>query len=81
MLGGMFLALPFLGARCAYEVLTAWSSTDPFGNKLSTNPALAQFNPVQGNYLTYLLMGLVSEFLTAIIYLLFSTVLSEFRRR
>ncbi|KAF9066057.1 hypothetical protein BDP27DRAFT_1228036 [Rhodocollybia butyracea] len=75
-----FALLP-LGVRAAYAVLSAWSSSDLFGLELSSNPDLAQFQPITGNYLTYLLMGLVMEFLVALICLYFSTIGMRRRHR
>ncbi|KAG5653505.1 hypothetical protein H0H81_012715 [Sphagnurus paluster] len=79
LLAGMTLALPFLGVRAAYAILAAWSSSDLLGGKPSSNPILAKFNPITGQWVAYLAMSLVMEFIVAILYLLFSTVLS--RRR
>jgi hypothetical protein len=81
LLIGIFFALPFLGARVAYGFLDAWSATDQFGANLTSNPAIAQFNPISGWWLVFLLMGLVSEILTAAIYVFSGTVLSRRRRR
>ncbi|KAF9023416.1 hypothetical protein BDZ89DRAFT_1069904 [Hymenopellis radicata] len=75
LLAGVTLALPFLGARVAYEFLASWSSSDPFGNELSSNPTLAKFNPVQGDWIPYLVMGLVVEFVAALIYAVFGAML------
>ncbi|KIK71400.1 hypothetical protein GYMLUDRAFT_33562 [Collybiopsis luxurians FD-317 M1] len=81
LLGGATVALLPLGARAAYAVLEAWSSSDIFGSQLSSNPTLAEFNPVTGNYLTYLLIGLVMEYLVALLCLLFSTIRTRRHRR
>ncbi|KAF9270559.1 hypothetical protein L218DRAFT_952665 [Marasmius fiardii PR-910] len=75
LLAGITFGLLFLGARVAYEILNAWSASDQFGASLSGNPSLAQFNSVNGNWITYLVMGLVMEFATAATFLLSSTVI------
>jgi len=65
------IALLPLGVRTAYAILHAWSSSDIFGNDPSPNPNLARFNPITGDYIVYLVMGLVMEYLCCLI-LLFS---------
>ncbi|KAF5384752.1 hypothetical protein D9757_006261 [Collybiopsis confluens] len=74
LLVGLTLALLPLGARAAYAILQAWSSSDIFGTQLSSNPTFAEFNPVTGNYLTYLIMGLVMEYLAALLCLVSSII-------
>ncbi|KAL0072229.1 hypothetical protein AAF712_001154 [Marasmius tenuissimus] len=80
LLVGAMLGLLFLGVRVAYAILDAWSSSDQFGGALSSNPTLAQFNSVSGDYIPYLVMGLVMEYLTTLTFLLFSTVMMRRRR-
>ncbi|KAK1234425.1 hypothetical protein PQX77_002373 [Marasmius sp. AFHP31] len=80
LLVGVMLGLLFLGVRVAYAILDAWSSSDQFGGALSSNPTLAQFNSVSGDYIPYLVMGLVMEYLTTLTFLLFSTVMMRRRR-
>ena len=75
------LGLLFLGVRVAYGILDAWSSSDQFGGALSSDPTLAQFNSVNGDWVPYLVMGLIMEYLTALTFLLFSTVFMRRRRR
>ncbi|KAG6885720.1 hypothetical protein C0993_010893 [Termitomyces sp. T159_Od127] len=77
LLGGATFALPFLGVRVAYAVLAAWSASDLFGKSLSSNPDLARFNPINGQWVTYLAMSVVMEFIVVALYALFSTVLSR----
>jgi len=77
LLGGVSVALPFLGARVAYSVLATWSSSDLFGEFPSNNPALAQFNPVTGNWILYLVLGPLMEFAVTSLYMLSSTVLAR----
>jgi len=78
LLGGLTVALPFLGVRVAYAILSAWSSTDLFGTSLSQNPVFAKFNPVQTpDWVPYLVMSVIMEYIVAVLYLLFSTVLAR----
>jgi len=79
LLVGLTLALPFLGVRTAYAILAAWSSSDIFGLQPSPNPVLAKFNPVTSGWVPFLIMSLIMEYVAAVLYLLFSTVLA--RRR
>ncbi|KAJ7139739.1 hypothetical protein C8R44DRAFT_765288 [Mycena epipterygia] len=81
LLGGVLLALPVLGARVAYEILAAWSSTDLFGLEPSPNPTLAMFQPITGKWILFLVLGVVCEFVVSAIYMLSSTVLARPRRR
>ncbi|KAJ6575518.1 hypothetical protein B0H10DRAFT_2104040, partial [Mycena sp. CBHHK59/15] len=80
LLGGVIFALPVLGVRVAYEILAAWSSTDLFGLELSSNPTLAMFQPITGKWITYAIMGIVCEFVVAVLYMLSSTILARRRR-
>jgi len=77
LLWGISAALPFLGTRVAYSVLATWSSSDFFGEQPSNNPALAQFNPVTGNWILYLILGPLMEFIVTSLYMLSSTVLAR----
>ncbi|KAJ7101018.1 hypothetical protein C8R43DRAFT_1048094 [Mycena crocata] len=81
LLGGVLVALPILGARVAYEILAAWSSTDLFGLEPSSNKTLAMFQPVTGKWILFLVLGVVLEFVVAALYMLSSTVLARPRRR
>ncbi|KAJ4476610.1 hypothetical protein J3R30DRAFT_3487781 [Lentinula aciculospora] len=80
LLGGLSLALLPLGVRAAYAILDAWSSSDIFGSEPSSNPTFAQQNPVTGNFIFYLVLGLVMEYVAAIICLFFSTFGTRRRR-
>ena len=80
LLFGISTALPFLGVRIAYAILSTWSSNDLFGTKLSSNNILAKFNPITGNWILYLVMDLVMEFVVAVLYLFSSTVLARKHR-
>jgi len=77
LLWGISAALPFLGVRVVYYVLATWSSSDLFGESPSSNAALAQFNPITGNWILYLFLGLLMEFAVTCLYLLSSTVLAR----
>jgi hypothetical protein len=77
---GISAALPFLGVRVAYSVLATWSSSDLFGASPSKNPTLAQFNPVTGNWILYLVLGVLMEFAVTFLYMLSSTVLARRHR-
>ncbi|KAJ7293184.1 hypothetical protein C8J57DRAFT_1268334 [Mycena rebaudengoi] len=79
LLYGVICALPFLGARVAYEILAAWSSTDLFGLELSHNPTLAMFQPITGKWIWFLVLGVICELVVSALYMLSSTVLA--RRR
>lgn len=77
LLWGISVALPVFGVRVAYGVLAAFSATDLLGAELSTNPTIAKFNPVTGNWILYLVMSLVMEWVVAAMYLFASTVLAR----
>ncbi|KAF8167816.1 hypothetical protein B0H34DRAFT_683146 [Crassisporium funariophilum] len=80
LLWGISAALPFLGVRIAYAVLSAWSASDLYGTRPSSNPTLANFNPITGNWIFYLALGLVMEFVVAALYLFSSTILAKRHR-
>jgi len=77
LLWGITVALPILGARIAYAIIAAWSSSDLFGRQLSSNPTLAKLNPVTGDWVLYLVLSLILEFAVAALYLFASTVLAR----
>ncbi|KAF4623483.1 hypothetical protein D9613_002065 [Agrocybe pediades] len=77
LLWGISIALPFLGVRMAYAVLAAFSATDLHGTQVSSNATIAKFNPITGNWILYLVMGLVMEYVVAALYLFSSTVLAR----
>ncbi|KAJ7693685.1 hypothetical protein B0H17DRAFT_1059520 [Mycena rosella] len=81
LLWGIMLALPVLGVRVAYEILSSWSSADLFGLEPSSNPTLAMFQPITGKWILFLVLGVVCEFVAAVVYTLSSTVLARPRRR
>ncbi|KAJ7456626.1 hypothetical protein FB451DRAFT_1353927 [Mycena latifolia] len=80
LLWGAMFALPVLGARVAYEILSSWSSADLFGLQPSSNPTLAMFQPITGKWLLFLILGVVCEFVVAALYMISSTVLAQRRR-
>ncbi|PFH54748.1 hypothetical protein AMATHDRAFT_134274 [Amanita thiersii Skay4041] len=73
LLWGLFLALPFLGARAAYLILVTWSSSDLYGTHPSSNHILARLNPVTGDFAYYLVLSVVFEFVVTLLYLFSST--------
>ncbi|KAJ7596705.1 hypothetical protein C8J56DRAFT_918125 [Mycena floridula] len=77
LLYGVCVALPLLGVRVAYGILDAWSASDQFGTQPSSNKTLARFNDITGEWIFFLVMGLIMEFATAALYLLSSTILSR----
>ncbi|KAH8835854.1 hypothetical protein DL96DRAFT_1575832 [Flagelloscypha sp. PMI_526] len=81
MLWGVTLAILPLGVRSAYSILEAWSSSDLYGQHLSDNPTFRRMNPISGDWLMYLVLGLVMEYLSAALFLLASLVLGRRRRR
>ncbi|KAF5337230.1 hypothetical protein D9611_003452 [Ephemerocybe angulata] len=80
LLWGVGAALPFLGVRVAYGIMAAWSASDLLGTKPSSNPTLAKMNPVTGDWLMFLVLGLVMEFVTCGLFMLASTILAQRRR-
>ncbi len=80
LLVGLFVALLPLGARSAYAILAAWSSSDLYGRKLSSNAVLASLNPVTGKYGYYLGLSVICEMAACIIYLVSSAHLTRRRR-
>jgi len=74
---GCGAAMPFLGARMAYGIMAAWSANDLYGLELSTNAILMKMHPLTGDWIFYLVLGLIMELVTAILFLLASTLLSR----
>lgn len=70
LLAGVTFALLFIGIRVAYEILTAWSASDVFGRQPSSNPTLAKFNPITGDWVPYLVMGLIVEYVAAAFFII-----------
>ncbi|KAG7450185.1 uncharacterized protein BT62DRAFT_927493 [Guyanagaster necrorhizus] len=79
LLTGVTFALLLMGVRVAYEILTAWSASDVFGDQLSSNPTLAKFNPITGDWVLFLVMGLIMEYMAAIMFIIPAVMLH--RRR
>jgi len=59
LLSGISSALPFLGIRVLYSILSAYSTS---------TPSLAKFNRVTGEWQLYL-MSLVLEYIVVLIYM------------
>ncbi len=76
---GISVALIPLGARVAYAILAAWASADLFGAQPSSNRVLAKANPITGDWIFYLVLSPIMEYLVVAIYLFSSIILS--RRR
>ncbi|KIY48355.1 hypothetical protein FISHEDRAFT_43478 [Fistulina hepatica ATCC 64428] len=77
----LFLAMAFLGVRCVYQILDVWSSADIYGLRLSSNSHIVKFQPVTGDYVTWLVMGLIMEYVAVVIYLAGSIDVVIHRRR
>jgi hypothetical protein len=80
LLWGISFGLLPLGARVAYAILSSWSSEDLFGARPSANPVLAKSNPITGDWVLFLLLSSVMEYVVVAIYLFSSVVLSRRRR-
>lgn len=80
LMWGISFALIPLGVRAAYAILAAWSSADLFGAQPSSNPTLTKFNPITGDWVLYLVLSLLMEYLVVVIYLFSSIILSRRRR-
>lgn len=74
---GISFGLIPLGARTAYAILASWSAADLFGAQPSANPVLAKSNPVTGDWILYLVLSPIMEYVVVIIYLFSSVVLSR----
>jgi len=72
LLVGISFALPFLGVRVAYGILSAWSAA---------SPTLARFDAITGKWIFFLVMGLVMEYCVTLIYLLTGTTIPLRRDR
>jgi len=77
LLFGITIALPFLGARIAYGVISAWSSSDLYGTDLSSDPNLHKLNPINGDWVLYLVLGPVMEYVAVLLYMFSSIVLAR----
>jgi hypothetical protein len=60
-LSGITAALPFLGVRTIYSVLSAFSGDNPSGS-------LYKFNRIYGEWQIYLVMSLIMEYVMVVIY-------------
>ncbi|RXW23831.1 hypothetical protein EST38_g2025 [Candolleomyces aberdarensis] len=79
LLWGIGVALPFLGVRIAYGIMAAWSSPSIFGDPLSSDPVLSKMNPVVGDWIFFLVLGKIMEFLTAVMFMIASTIMAQRR--
>jgi hypothetical protein len=69
LLTGISLALPFLGVRMLYSVLSSFSgSLVPSATSTPNNNSLSKFNIVAGDWRINLVMGLIMEFVVVVIY-------------
>jgi hypothetical protein len=66
LLRAVTLALPFLAVRVVYGILNVWSTI---------TPSLAKYNSVSGTWWIYLVMSLLTEYITAIIYVTAGTLI------
>ncbi|KAF5355731.1 hypothetical protein D9756_004029 [Leucocoprinus leucothites] len=80
LLWGISLGLIPLGARVTYAILSSWSSSDPFGTQPSANPVLAKSNPITGDWVLYLVLSPIMEYVVVAIYLFSSVILSRRHR-
>ncbi|KAF9454997.1 hypothetical protein P691DRAFT_691235 [Macrolepiota fuliginosa MF-IS2] len=77
LMWGISVGLIPLGARVAYAILAAWSAADVFGTQLSSNAVLAKSNPTTGNWVLYLVLSPIMEYVVVAIYLYSSVILSR----
>ncbi|PPQ64729.1 hypothetical protein CVT26_002673 [Gymnopilus dilepis] len=80
LLAGITFAFPFLGVRLAYAVIAVFSSSDLLGRDLSPNQTLAKLNPITGNWILYLVLSLIMEYVVTVLYLFASTILARKHR-
>jgi hypothetical protein len=61
-------ALPFLGIRVLYSVLSSYSGSPIPNAESSTNSSLSKFNIINGDWRIYLVMGLIMEYVVVLVY-------------
>jgi hypothetical protein len=61
-------ALPFLGIRVLYSVLSSYSGSPVPNIEPSTNSSLSKFNISNGDWRIYLAMGLIMEYIVVLVY-------------
>ena len=66
--------------RLAYAVIAVFSSSDLLGRDLSPNQTLAKLNPITGNWILYLVLSLIMEYVVTVLYLFASTILARKHR-
>ncbi|EIW86368.1 hypothetical protein CONPUDRAFT_140954 [Coniophora puteana RWD-64-598 SS2] len=73
LLVAITIALPFIGVRTLYSILSTFSSSS-FGisgtstTTSTTTNSLSQFNMFNGNWHIYVIMGMVTEYVAIIVY-------------
>ena len=67
LLAGISLALPFLGVRVVYSIVSSYSGS-PIPGSTSAHNSLAKFNMSNGTWWIYLVMGLLMEYIVVCIY-------------
>jgi len=61
-------ALPFLGIRVLYSILSSYSGSLVPNIEVSTNNSLSKFNASNGDWRIYLVMGLIMEYVVVLVY-------------
>ncbi|KII86361.1 hypothetical protein PLICRDRAFT_114872 [Plicaturopsis crispa FD-325 SS-3] len=71
LLKGISAALPFIGVRVVYGVLSVYSSEghDVATTVISPRTSISKFNTVNGSWALYLTMSLLSEYIAVCIYI------------
>lgn len=64
---GISCALPFLGVRVIYSVISTFSGS-PIPSATGNTNSLAKFNLANGSWWIYLIMGLLMEYISICIY-------------
>jgi hypothetical protein len=59
--------------------MAAWSSRDLLGTQPVDNAILAKMNPITGDWIFYLVLNRVMEFLTAGMFMIASTIMAQRR--
>jgi hypothetical protein len=80
LLIGLSLVIPFLGTRIAYAIISVFSSTDLYGVILSPNPTLSKLNPITGDWVLFLVLGPVMEYIAVCLYIFASVILARRKR-
>ncbi|KAF7982887.1 hypothetical protein HWV62_25134 [Athelia sp. TMB] len=67
LLTSISMALPFLGVRMVYSILSTYSGS-PIPGPITSESSLYKFNTSNGTWWIYLLMGLIMEYVAVCIY-------------